>query len=110
MSQVLIIPADSGKAIYMRDAHGLQALQAIVDGYLQMMPYPDPRVAVYVNEHGQATKRQEPNLRATVLLFPPDLHAGFTVYGTAVLAGLDPDTGEQVDLPADAESRLMPTA
>lgn len=61
----------------------LEALQALVGGWLEAIPTPDPTVAVYVNEEGRLD-----GLAANV---------GGLV-GPILVTGLDPESGDTVDL------------
>lgn len=86
--------------IAKRAGSALAALQQLVGGLIDALPYPErDDVAAYVNDEGKL-EALDPNRRATLLmqlmLFPRDWIAG-----NLVLAGFDPEKGETIDLPAD---------
>jgi len=76
----------------------LDALQQLVDGDIQFIPYPGRLdVSVYCNEEGKL-RRLPANPRATDLMRNILLATDFLV-GDVVVCGTDPQTGETADLP-----------
>lgn len=97
----LLVPADADRPISVVYPDGLAALQRLVDGRIQSIPFPGrDDVVPYMNEEGK-TIGLPVNDRATRLLagaiFPGDL-----VVGDVVLTGLGAD-GETVACPLTVE-------
>lgn len=110
----LIIPADQTEPIYeVALDGGLDQLQTLVGGFIESLPLPefidpDGTVTAYVNEEGKFDPACEPNMRATDFMVPGiGLFAGDYIAGTFVLAGFDPETGDDAGQVPDKAFRLV---
>lgn len=84
MERINVIVKDPGEPPRMETIDNtLEALQALVGGWLEAIPTPDPATAVYVNEEGRLDGL-EPNVGGLV--------------GPILVTGLDPKSGDTVDM------------
>lgn len=73
------------------DARSLDAIQGAVSGYIELIPVPDPTLAVFVNEEG-SMRGLPPSYVGTAMLRAlgsPAYFPGGYVLGTVVIIGRD---------------------
>lgn len=107
--RAIVIPADDEQPITELDlmavkANTLDALQDLVGGDIQIIPYDHPKITPVFNENGK-NEGLPPNTRATVLLrgmlFPDDYIAG-----DMALTGTSSD-GDTIDLPPHMTEQVV---
>lgn len=110
----LVIPVD-GPVQTIRlgnDGDALSTLQAAVGGFIEAVPLPDfikgsDRATCYVNEEGKYTPECQYNPRGTDFMVPGvGLMWGDYIAGSLVVAGFDPETGSNADLPEPVAARV----
>jgi hypothetical protein len=111
MAKGLVIPVEG--PLYEIEVDGeesLKTLQTAVDGWIEAVGLPefvDPRGVgtAYVNEEGKFNGCK-PNMRATDFMVPGvGIMFGDYIAGNMVLLGIDPETGENADVPPGAVNR-----
>lgn len=110
---VLVIPVEGPIEQHTLPEGGdsLTFLQGLVGGWIEAVPVPSfvtgaDEASAYVNEEGKL-EGLGPNMRATDFMVPGvGLHWGDYIAGPFVLAGFDPETGENApDVPDGVERR-----
>lgn len=105
--RALLIPSDETLPVREVTISDLESIQALVEGDIQAINLgEEPHATVYINEAGKMLEHCAPNPRAQRLL-GKTLLLGDYIVGHAVIAGFDPDAGENDDLTADLRDRLI---
>lgn len=107
--KAILIPTDPGRSVEIVDFDGgLKALQALVGGSIETVPYPGRRdVSPYFNEEGKI-RGLPANGRATTLL-AGSIYPGDFIAGDCVLTGMT-DMGEDVDCPLELDDVVRAAA
>lgn len=92
--KALLIGVDGTAAVV--EQNGLEDLQQLVGGPIQALPH-SPGVVGYVHEEGKP--RGLPENFAATFAFAGILFGLDFIAGPCVLAGFNPDTGEDIDAP-----------
>jgi hypothetical protein len=104
--RALLIPSDEALPVREVTISDLESIQALVEGDIQAINLgEEPRATVYLNEEGKMFEHCKPNPRAQRLL-GKDLLDGDYIVGPVVIAGFDPETGENEPLNDGVHDRL----
>ena len=100
MIRALLIPADPTQPLTITQTTGLADLQRLVDGNVEVAPLSTDRLTLWINEDGKARRlprndRADAYWKASI----PATLPGDYIAGDAVITGLDPDSGDDVDVP-----------
>jgi hypothetical protein len=93
---ILINPDEKPRAA---EVEGLDTLQELVGGYIELMRGPIPGTNTFVNEDGK--RMRLPLNRQATALHAPYLMGGDVICGPVVIVGID-DEGDTIDAPAEA--------
>jgi len=93
---ILIRPDEAPMSI---EVEGLEDLQELVGGYIELVRGPIPGANTFVNENGKMMAL--PLNREATALHASYLMGGDAICGPAVIVGINED-GETVDAPAEA--------
>jgi hypothetical protein len=104
----IVIPVDQAQPMRAQVFVALADYTAAVDGWIEAVEIPSLDVLLYVDEEGLVRRRRfNPRASALWSMHVPGVSSEASLFGDAVLVGIPNSSGDEVDVPADLQAKLL---